>query len=742
MTFPNVASVTPTSFGTAATSHAVAMPATVNAGDRLVIIFSNDNNDIPTFPTPAWSAVSQVARTSNNTNTLSILERIADGSEGGTTVNVVTAAIQQAVALVYRITGAHPSTASEAGTAATALDANPNPPNLTPSWGAEDTLWLACYSADQSSRNATAYPTNYNDNQNTAQSNPATGNGSSVGAATRELNATSDNPGTFTIATSDGWVAQTVAIRTYSPPSATGTDTLSQLTASGSASQEISASGTPSLPQLSAAGDALYVTPITASGDDSLSQLTAQVTGYKDFGATGAPTLPPIVATGDSVSGLIAATGTPTLQQLLAFGQSTPSDPLVIDDTPAIFEWILPTATAVYPHTFTAPVQTWEWVLPQASYPIYKRISILHLPSYGVFIHSPWFPYKRIRDITHLVSNIDRNYSRMDVGNLSFTIPKLPADDHSIHQGNIAVVQTEDQPVWAGPIYILEDSLGTGTTQVRAYDMASLLARRMTDIGEHYTTAIGSGAVIRSMINKMNARGATGIIIGQIDPGPVLYDLELGGQSVLDGLNQIHDRTDWEWWIENEATPHKLVSRFFYGRRQGVDLSRTIHLWYGHHFKEGTLTHDLSEGKQVSIVVGGGFKKIWNRNYALASSITGPKISNQSLLNQLTPELNVRTNNQLPAALRDERQRVDVMTENSSELIRSSERDAIRKLYAETTLQVVLNNFDRAPLLVGNYISIHAPLGHHGELDGPVRLVEVQPDDELGETICTMEVRL
>lgn len=505
-----------------------------------------------------------------------------------------------------------------------------------------------------------------------------------------------------------------------------------------------SGTGSPNLSQLTVAGSATEATPNIASGADTLPKLTASATSGVGMISSGTPTLPKIVSAGSAISGPYA-TGSPSLTKMSMVGSASyaiSSNPREFDADTQTFEWIHPIAESIYNQIFASSPTILEWVHPQASSPKYRSITILTLPQYGIFIHDWKYPNKRIRDITHLASNIDRNYSRMDVGNTSLTLPKLAQDDHAVHQGNILVIQTRDQPAWVGPIFTLSDTLGQGTVEVHALDMGSMLARRVTDPKEHYTTAVGSGFIIRSLINKMNAKGATGITIGQIDPGPTIYDLEIGGQSLLDALGEIHDRTDWEWWIENEVTSHSIKSRFYWGRRQGLDLSRTAHLWYGHHFSEGTLTHDLSEGKQVSIVIGGFGSKMWTRPFSSASSIASPKVSMQSILNQLAPELNVRSNNQLPAALRDERQRKDVLTENPTEIQRGAQRDAIRRMYAETTINFTVTNFDRNSLRVGNFVTIHAPLGHHGELDGAVRLVEVQPDDELEDTLCTAEVRL
>lgn len=217
MAFPVVESLTATALDGDATAHLIAMPATVNDGDLLITILSNDGP--ATVTTPAnWNLLGSTVH-SSNTNRLSNYYKIAVGTEGGTTVDFVTSVAEEAVGHVYRISNWHGTTPPEIGTAADAASTLPNPPTLTPSWGAADTLWLAGYGAD-ATETTSVYPTNYTNGQ--TDSTPA-GGSCTLGSARRELNATSDDPGTFTISASEQWIAQTFAIRPSSAIALTGT---------------------------------------------------------------------------------------------------------------------------------------------------------------------------------------------------------------------------------------------------------------------------------------------------------------------------------------------------------------------------------------------------------------------------------------------------------------------------------------------------------------------------------------
>ncbi len=207
---PVVASVTETAFGTDTTDHYVNIPATVNAGDLLIVLFTN--NGAATVTTPGgWTELASDTRWSNVR--LSVYYKIAAGTEGGTTVNFVTSAAEEAAAQVYRITDWHGTTPPEISTAATGTSTAPNPASLNPAgWEVADTLWLAVAGQDRGDQSGpTAYPDSYTDGISTLSLD---GSGSCrIYSARRLLAAALEDPGAFTIPAREQWVAFTVAVR-------------------------------------------------------------------------------------------------------------------------------------------------------------------------------------------------------------------------------------------------------------------------------------------------------------------------------------------------------------------------------------------------------------------------------------------------------------------------------------------------------------------------------------------------
>jgi hypothetical protein len=85
-----------------------------------------------------------------------------------------------------------------------------DPPSRTPAWGAANTLWIAMSFGMDAATTYSAFPTDYS---NTSQQHHGTFPNPDLATARRELNATTENPGAFTLAASERWRAVTVAIR-------------------------------------------------------------------------------------------------------------------------------------------------------------------------------------------------------------------------------------------------------------------------------------------------------------------------------------------------------------------------------------------------------------------------------------------------------------------------------------------------------------------------------------------------
>lgn len=187
-------------YHTASYYHRIDLFEGIPAGNMIIVFISTDANPNITLPA-GWTQLFLQANGVNNT--LACYYRATDGTEGPEIYAILNAS-QELSYTSYMISGTTGN--PEAGAAATGLNANPDPPNLAPSWGAVQSLWFVAEGND-GNQTVTAYPTGYTDGLN------ETGVHCGLGVATQVQTVASDNPGTFTISGADDWVANTVAIQ-------------------------------------------------------------------------------------------------------------------------------------------------------------------------------------------------------------------------------------------------------------------------------------------------------------------------------------------------------------------------------------------------------------------------------------------------------------------------------------------------------------------------------------------------
>ena len=221
MAFPAIASITTTaSANSSGASNDLTSTATVNSGDLLIAIIGRRIVSATTWTPPTgWTEIVDVLPPTSNDATLSVAYKIADGTEGGTTITFtssVTTSIRKG-GFVIRITGWHGTTPPEAGTSGVTVGTgDPDPPSLTASWGSADNLWIVASSATSQDSAGTA-PTNYT-NFNTAGEAGATKWG--INMATRENAVATEDPGVIDWTTNPGGrVACTIAVRPSVPKS-------------------------------------------------------------------------------------------------------------------------------------------------------------------------------------------------------------------------------------------------------------------------------------------------------------------------------------------------------------------------------------------------------------------------------------------------------------------------------------------------------------------------------------------
>lgn len=215
MASPAVATKTGGNNDTLQSTHTLNLPASIAAGDTLLMFFGHKDaaGATPGFP-GGWTVLGEIEQAAGSLACLVPAWRLADGTEGAT-ISVTTTNTTRQAHCCLRITGAADPTVTapttQAGVAATNTN-TPDPPNCNPAVS-KDYLFVAAF-CSSAGRITSADPTNYTHSSQTNGSNSGTVTHAGVGVATRQLTAASDNPGTFTTTggTTEETVAQTIAI--------------------------------------------------------------------------------------------------------------------------------------------------------------------------------------------------------------------------------------------------------------------------------------------------------------------------------------------------------------------------------------------------------------------------------------------------------------------------------------------------------------------------------------------------
>lgn len=215
--FPVVEEITTTAFNTSVKQHLVVMPATVNNGDLLLCHVSNDGLSLVASP-DGWNVITSA---SVSTARGSYFYRIADGTEGGTTVDFATPALgEEAAAIVHRIRQGTYLGIPEGTYATGATSLTVDPPAFTPSWGDLDMLVIGAFSG-QNVTTISSWP--YPNGQTTVQSSGSTNVNCDAHSCYSYASVSPVDPPTFyKVGNGNPTVNMTIAVRgplgSYDPP--------------------------------------------------------------------------------------------------------------------------------------------------------------------------------------------------------------------------------------------------------------------------------------------------------------------------------------------------------------------------------------------------------------------------------------------------------------------------------------------------------------------------------------------
>lgn len=189
-----------TSTGPSDTSHTATVSAGgAVAGELLIAVLTIDNtNAFDGWPVD-WNFAGDI---NSGASTITIGYKIADGGETSVVVTSNVAGIS--VHRVWRISGAGDTPDITTGAFNVGTSTSPNPQSVSPSWGAKKTLWIAI--EWHLSATVDVYPSDYSNGVDVVNSTLH------LGAAEREREIATEDPGVFTLSASVTWGAGTMAV--------------------------------------------------------------------------------------------------------------------------------------------------------------------------------------------------------------------------------------------------------------------------------------------------------------------------------------------------------------------------------------------------------------------------------------------------------------------------------------------------------------------------------------------------
>ncbi len=210
MAFPPVETTAVSVEATSVTAHTVTMPSGIVSGNLIIIMFAYGASNVeftwPTGFTEMFKRETQAFAKS------AASYKQSDGTEGAS-LTVTTNVSVKSAHNTYRISG-HEDPATQAPESNDFHGVfQPDPPNLIPTGGAKDYLWLA-WASSRETNDMTAAPTSYTDR---IEQEGSVADDPIASSARRQLNAASENPGAFTLSSDDQNSRATFAIHPGAP---------------------------------------------------------------------------------------------------------------------------------------------------------------------------------------------------------------------------------------------------------------------------------------------------------------------------------------------------------------------------------------------------------------------------------------------------------------------------------------------------------------------------------------------
>jgi hypothetical protein len=216
MAFPTIRAIATPSDTPVATSHTLGLPTSPVAGNLLLLFVGTGSQPTITDQVNDFDAAGFTTLFYSSEGVAGliggywIVGKVAAGGEGSISLNTSANAKLSSLAIEVQDWGGNIATDVAIAQQVNSTGTNaPNPPSLTPSWGAADTLWLTGVSSQNTQASITG-PANYTV---VSEALATLSSDASMSLYSRELNAASEDPAAFALTSIREGIAYTIAIR-------------------------------------------------------------------------------------------------------------------------------------------------------------------------------------------------------------------------------------------------------------------------------------------------------------------------------------------------------------------------------------------------------------------------------------------------------------------------------------------------------------------------------------------------
>lgn len=359
-----------------------------------------------------------------------------------------------------------------------------------------------------------------------------------------------------------------------------------------------------------------------------------------------------------------------------------------------------------------------------------------------VHLHSAYWPYQRLATLK-TASGVNRAFHWMNYGPASFTIarndPVITNARYALVRGAWVVIESNKAKPWVGFIRRISETLGDASITAECSEISGLLDVKAMRQTAQMTAA--SGGVFKQVIRDTNARGHSGLFLpSDVEPGPRV-SIDLAGETAFNALNEMAERTGFEWWVDAEISSAFIKAQVRWGYRQGYDNSKTVKLYEGKHFADLDYTFD-TRGARQSVTIYGGVGELKERTTVTRSANYSPRGGVLGTGFEAAGE-DYSRNLDVPPSLRSEDVFFRVMTSDRTELSMETQRQMERGLATSESGTALCNNsFDWRSVGVGDFVQLVTHNTGLGAINRKVRVTGVQPDEANGRLTLTWETPL